>query len=152
MRGDKSGQFYLIAAIILVTIIVSLLSITNYSQKKDNTRIENIGRELEIESEKVFDYDKINGQNEIENFTGEYSYYVGEEIKLYFITGDENALEAYTYENGIKIDLSSESGIIEDKIIFAHEETEYSFDLNKGKNFYFVLSQDIGGEKYVYTN
>ena len=151
IRNSK-GQFYLISAIILVTIIVALVSITNYSGKNDNERIQNLGKELGIEIEKVLDYDEINSQNRIENFTEEYSNFIGDDIDAYFVTGDKDGMEAYTFENDVKVDLSSEVSVVSDEILFVHDEVEYSFKLNQGKNFYFVLSQNIGDENYVYTN
>lgn len=150
LRGVK-GQFYLIAAIILATIIVTLVSITNYSVKKDSSHVENIGKGLETEIEKVIDYDEINGQNKLDNFTAEYSSFA-KDMEIFFIETDGSSTEAYTYIEEVQVDLSSDVNILSDEITFVQDDIEYTFDLNKGKNFYFVITQDIGGEKYVYTN
>ena len=55
-RLKNKAQFYLVSAMILATIIIALISITNFSNKKENNQIENYGKELEIEIEKVYDY------------------------------------------------------------------------------------------------
>ncbi len=151
-RLNKSGQFYLVAAVIVVVIIVGMISITNYAKKSENSNVETFGEEFEIESQKVLDYDSLNGQNKIEDFTEVYSSYLGSKINSSFIVGTEGSLEAYTYLNGEKVDLNSSLTVGSEDIIFVYDEVIYNFELEKGKNFYFVFSQDIGGEKYVYTN
>jgi len=151
-RLKNKAQFYLVSAMILATIIIALISITNFSNKKENNQIENYGKELEIEIEKVYDYDEINNRDSIENFTREYSYYIGKDFDVFFIIADDPEIEAYTFTDDTKVDLSSQASIVGDEIIFSDGNVSYNFELNEGKNFYFVLSQDIGGEKYVYTN
>jgi hypothetical protein len=37
------------------------------------------------------------------------------------------------------------------KIIIAIDDVEYQFDLAAENNFYFVISQEIAGEKHVIT-
>ncbi len=37
------------------------------------------------------------------------------------------------------------------KVIVIIHGVEYVFELEKGENFYFVISQEIGGEKHVVT-
>jgi competence protein ComGC len=151
-RLKNKAQFYLVSAMILATIIIALISITNFSNKKENNQIENYGKELEIEIEKVYDYDEITNHDSIEDFTKEYSYYIGKDFDAFFIIADDPEIEAYTFTDDTKVDLSSQAGIVGDEIIFSDGNVSYNFELNEGKNFYFVLSQDIGGERYVYTN
>lgn len=153
MKGmNKKAQFYLISAVILVILIVGLVSVTNYSAKKGNSYISNYGEELEIESEKVIDYSSLNSDSKLDDFTSQYSNYLGTRADAYFITGSEGNMQAYKYTNNIKTDLSSYLTLTEDKINFELENTTYEFDLNKGQNFYFILSKEIEGENYVYTN
>ena len=42
----KKGQFYLIAAIILATIIIGISVVMNYSKKQDSGNLENLKEEL----------------------------------------------------------------------------------------------------------
>lgn len=147
----KRGQFYLLASAIIAVILVGLISITNYSSKKDLSRVDEFGKNLEIESEKVLDYDSLNSENKIENFSREYSKYIGN-VSAYFIIVDGSEEEAYKFNGETKVDLTTNLTVADNEIIFDAGDTEYSFDLNKGKNFYFILSQKIGDENYVYTN
>jgi len=148
----KKGQFYLVATAIIVVIIVGMISITNYAKKSENSNVETFGEEFEIESQKVLDYDALNGQNKIEDFTEVYSSYLGSKINSSFIYGTEGSIDAFTYIEGEYVDSNSYLSVGSEEITFVYDEVTYIFDLEKGKNFYFVFSQEIGGEKYVYTN
>ncbi len=149
---NKLGQFYLLISAILVVIIVGMISLVNYSMSNKNSKVDRFGDEFEREIEKVLDYDSLNNQNQIENFTASYSDYLGNKINASYIYGTNGSLEAYTYIQGSKIDLSSDLTISSGEILFDYDNSTYRFKLEKGQNFYFVFSQDIGGEKYVYTN
>lgn len=140
------------AAAILVIIIIGMISLINYSINTKNSRVDKFGEEFESESENVLDYDSLNSQNKIENFTAEYSAYLGNRINSSYIYGTNGSLEAYTYVSGIKVDLTSDLTVSANKIYFDYDNSTYEFDLEKGQNFYFVFSQEVGGEKYVYTN
>ena len=49
LAEDRSGQFYLIAAIIIATVLVGIVSITNYSKREPGTGLSDLKEELEIE-------------------------------------------------------------------------------------------------------
>lgn len=147
---NKRGQFYLIAGIIIVGIILGIIVISNYAKKESYSRIEETGKEVEIESQKVLDYRAYSGQDKLSEFGKDYSSYIGEDIEFYFITGDENNIDAYKYLNGYETQLSDPE-IEDDKIIFTLNGEEYEFELKSGENFYFVINQEIKGENYVYT-
>lgn len=150
-KGDTKGQFYLIATIIIVVVIIGFAVITNYSFKKSSSKLEAIGEELKIEGEKVLDYDTVNEPDEFENFAKDYSEYIGDEIDIYFIVGEGTSFEAYEYDGESKNDLSANL-VVGSNIVFTLEEVDYEFDLEQGKNFYFIITQKIRGEKYVVTN
>lgn len=149
---NKRGQFYLIAAVMLIVVIIGLVSIVNYTSSKDDSKVNLYGDKLKIESEKVLDYDLNNGANEIENFTRSYSNYMGSNVNAYFIVGINSSLRAYTYIAGVKLDLTNNLEVSDGKIYFTAEDTEYIFDLNKGQNFYFILYQETDSGNYVYVN
>ncbi len=154
-RFDKKGQFYIVAAMILVIVVSSIVTINNYSSKKEFTKEAELrGKELVIESERVLDYDSANNQENILTFAEGYSNYLEEEADIIFIYGEEGSLDAFTYEDGGYIDLNS--GLVVDNvngtITFTRTNEQYQFNLNRGKNFYFILSKEAGSEKYVYTN
>lgn len=150
-KNNKRGQFYLIATIIIVGLVVALSAALNSATKTNSHDAEEISKELSIESENVLDYDTVNSANEFENFAKDYSAYVGEDKSIYFIIVNGSSKEAYKYSNGIKVDLTDDLVVNSDNIIFTLDKKDYDFKLEKGKNFYFIIIQDKGGERYVFT-
>ncbi len=172
---NKKGQFYLIAAIIIITIIIGFAAIKNYTQKKEVIKLYNLGEELGIESENVLDYGTYNEFNETQtediltNFIEGYASYASEDQNLYFIFGNVEKINVIAYqelateiyvdigegvniiEPGEKEELVPRNGIIH-KVIITIEDLTYEFDLEQGENFYFVISQEIEGEQYVVTS
>lgn len=144
---DKRGQFYLIAAFIIITVVVGFIAVSNYSTSRSFTRIYALKDELTIEAEKVLDYETLTGESVFEDFAANFSNYAGEDIQIYYIIGGLNSIEAYTYmESKKEIINSTDNG---DKIIVTIDKADYKFDSLPGKNFYFIISQDIRGEKYI---
>lgn len=153
-KKNSKGQFYLIATIIIVGLVIGLAVTFNYSTKSNSHEAEEIAKELQIESENVMDYDTLNpGNAQFENFARDYSAYIGKDKDIYFIIVNGGYREAYKYTNGAKIDLSSSLNVNteEKNIQFTLENEIYSFKLNEGKNFYFLVVQKTGGEKYVFS-
>lgn len=175
-RGSKKGQFYLIAAIIISVIIISFITLSNYSKKQEFVRLYDIGEELKIESEKVLDFGTYNGYNQnqvlglMENFSNDYINYVQEGKDSYFLFGNNNQITVVGYsqsdttiyvnagsgENQMNINggeiTSQEFNSTGDNITIKIEDVEHQFELKSGENFYFVISDNIGGEKHVVRN
>jgi hypothetical protein len=150
---NKKGQFYLVATIIIIGLVISLSVMTNYSTKTDSYSIEKVAKELSIEGQKVLDYDSLHSSDsKFGDFSMKYSAYAGEDKDIYFIVVDEsNGIEeAYKYTNGEKVNLSGDL-VVGQNIKFTLDSKEYNFKLEDGENFYFVLVYDKGGERYVYT-
>ena len=145
---NKRGQLYLIAAIIIVGIVVGFVAVSNYSKKQDYIRVYDLGEELEIEGAKVLDYETVTGNSKLSQFGKDYSGYAGGNIEIYFITGDESDMKAHKYVSGVETQAENPE-INEDKIIFEFNGVNYEFDLEDGKNFYFVVSQNVEGEEYI---
>ena len=146
LRGKK-GQFYLIASIIIVGILISLVAIQNYSFEKSVSSLNDLSDELKIEGESVLNYDQRHGQNEFENFAKNYSKYVGDSVEIYFILGDFNSVEVYRYTNGVKEISNSE--LNGDNLDITLYGDLYNFKLNKGDNFHFIMLESKDLEKYV---
>jgi hypothetical protein len=150
LKKSKRGQYYLVAAVIFVVLFSILLSIVNQSKKETNTRIYELQKEMKIESSKVMEYYANTGNDKIEDFTKNYSKYAGYGINIYSITGDLITREVYNYTNGVKgatppYDFDEAQNTLNVTI----EEKLYSFKFESGKNFYFVLTQKNGNEKYI---
>ena len=158
MRGKK-GQFYLLSAIILITLIVGFVTVSNYSSAKPSVKLYDLGEELGIEAQNVIDYGtQTYGENEaemndfLEGFIQDYVDYAGDKKNLYFVFGDPDGVEGLkivAYENLALVDAPpmTTSGVI----VISLDTTDYQFSLEEGQNFYFIISQEIEGEKYVVT-
>ncbi len=157
LEKNKKGQFYLLSAIIIVAIIISFAAVSNYSLKKDNAPFNSLSSNLNAEGEKVLDYEQINGITDysaFDDFAQKYSEYAGSDTKIHFIIGDgENpsGFDAFRYLGSTKIDESSNLSV-GSNIVFGLEGINYKFNLLQGKNFYYIMTQESGGEKNVLTN
>jgi hypothetical protein len=171
---EKRGQFYLIATIIITAIIVGFAAVVNYSEEKTPVKIQELGEELKIESEKILDYCTYNNLDETEmenlliNFIGNYSKY-SEEKDLYFIFGDRSKITVIVYQESgeeIYVDVGDGNELLTmsggtgkkdfnpilNEVTITVKGTEYNFEIKSGENFYFIISQEIEGEQYVVTN
>jgi hypothetical protein len=166
----KRGQFYLVAAIIIIAFVAGFVTISNYSKRKTSIKIYDLGEELGIESQNVLEYGNYNSFDEtemdalLEQFIEDYVAYAGEDKNLYFLFGDANSIKIKPYQEieesvsvgGSDIIITGEKGetmpvVTTDKIVIIIEDIEYHFDLDAEQNFYFVISQEIDGEKHVVT-
>lgn len=145
----KRGQFYLIAALVIASILVGFVTLSNYSDRRTFVRVDNLKEELEIESGRVLDYGILNNDYQIENFTKNFSDYAGEDVDIYYIVGNETSLSAYKHNSsGQTLTTAINNG----KVKVTIEGDDYEFNINPGENFYFIIIQKIGGEKYIATN
>ncbi len=169
-RRGKKGQFYIIAAIIIIAVIVGFAAIRNYAQTgKKRTKIYDLGEELKIETGNVYDYGVYNGtdiDNLIENWAEIYSEYTeSQEIieDWFFVYGNEEEMSAVTFttteagEIGIytgmgRVGVQIQRGRVNRTIIgsihggrvnVTFQNFTYDFELEEGENFFFVIR---GGE------
>lgn len=199
---NRRGQFFLIAAVVIIAVIVSIVTITNYTQKKDVVRLYDLGEELGIESQQVLDYGTYSELNEeemtdlIENFIDNYVSYIGTDKNIYFIFGNKYKINIVGYQEitesvqvcfdvepeesrGTSKGASRPSQIVQEgeckyylnvgetesfikgteedrkvihKVKVIIGDVDYEFPLKYGENFYFVIWQEIGGEKHVVTS
>lgn len=178
MRKDKRGQFYLLGAIVIIIVIIGFAAVSNYAKKRTTSEIYDIKEELGIESGKVLEYGTTPGNIDVtENFTEQYETYAGADKEIYFIFGNiEEGITVITYdEKESEISLVVEGKIgqqvlnpvliketktpyyVEDEGVYkvdikTDEENVYTFELNPGENFYFIISQAIGEEEFVVTS
>ena len=158
MRGKK-GQFYLLAAIIIITLIIGFITLQNYSSRNSSVTLYDLKEELGIESQNVIDYgtyiygdDEAAINNLLENFIEDYVGYAGDNKNLYFIFGDPEGLglQVVAYQNLALID-SPPITTADSTVVITIEDIQYQFSLEAGQNFYFIVSQEIEGEKYIVT-
>ena len=161
----------MIAAIFIISIVAGLAIVSNYLKETSNIKFDHLGKELEIESANVLDYGIKNNENIKElliNFTKDYSKYSIAE-SLYFIFGNQNQITVAGYKKidsgSIFVDvgsgneeLSLNKGEYGSRDFGPAENIEitidgiiYDFTLKSGENFYFIISKEIDGEKYIFT-
>jgi len=164
MRG-KRGQFYILAAVIIISVIIGFTVIRNLARtEKETTRIYDLGEELKLETGSVFDYGIYNEEDTgtlVEDWTKIYYEYAteqeaGEWILIYGNEQEMTALSFSTTSSGevgiitggsAPITLQVEKTIIdkkefsvtEGKIDVTFRNYTYQFNLKPAENFFFLI-------------
>lgn len=152
---NKRGQFYLVISLVIIASVVGLSTVYNLAQETSETKISHVEEELEIESEYVLDYHTNTEEEVLDNFTKEYSDYLGGDTNIIYILENESGdLEVFDYEDSEKNKriYYNMSDIEKGKINVPVNSLNHSFELRDGKDFYFIITKESSGEKYVITN
>lgn len=159
-RLGKKAQFYLIATVIITALVIGFFTVSNYSKTKNNSVINDLGLELELEGENLLNYGTIQGENKtalIEDLISKLSISIEEGIEIYILFGNQTSIDLYTYTpaEGVSSlgDLIVENiNVNDERIRIEIHDEEYYFKLEPGENFYFIIYQDIEGEQHVYIS
>jgi hypothetical protein len=174
---SKRGQFYLVAAIMIVLVLFSLAGITTYSlTKPEQKTFDRISSGLGEESPRIISYGVYSGKNltsVIENFTekdfANYFSLTAEPMNATFVYG--NATNVYVVNfakeqagavctgqscvithiphiNKTSVSITPGKSSVDVQII----GKKYTFELSSEQMFYFVVSSEKEGEKYIETN
>ncbi len=169
---NKRGQVFLISAIIIIGIVISIIKISNEgSAKSEPEAFFDLGKEISFETKRVLDFGAINTSANVSKLASELLNKYSENIAkndVAFIYGDVSNGEIYAYYYnttqitavtifGLSQTINIASGKqIQVTYLSADNEASieiegitYTFDLKQGQNFYFVLSRDDDGEKFV---
>jgi hypothetical protein len=167
---EKRGQFYLVAAIIITVIVMGIAAISNYSIKSEPTNVEALKEQIQTESTKTIDYginkplDQNGMFNLLTDFTQQYINSESRDKNLYFIFGTKTNMTLNGFQNtnnNVLLDnaavtsnsnsafLYSEVPANPNLVILTINQTDYDFNLSDGQNFFFVISQQTGGETDV---
>ncbi len=174
---NKRGQIYLIAAMIIIVIIISLTATANYIITKPKpTRFYDMSKWLGDETYRVIDYSIVKDQGVsgmIQNFTEEYFVpYMDSKDKLtgmLFVYGDYENVRVVDYKEAsigsIKLTIGGTGYAIDvqtprkyESIIPTNNQRDvditignstYNFKLNKGENFIFLIKKCEEKECYV---
>ena len=176
---NKRGQFYLVAAIIIIGIVFGLYSAKNYVKtEKEDVRIYDLSNELKEEGARVVDYGIYNSMVGVksisERFIKEISEeYLGEKVNNILVGyGNEDNIYVKKYEEiisgdislggtSVKVKTKSEilllsEDIIEEKVEDKIEKVtivngglSYGFDLEEGENFFIILEKEVENEKHI---
>jgi hypothetical protein len=172
---NKRGQFYIVTALLIVMVIITLASTTTYAYTKSNPNtIYELGSELNQESIQIIDHGIYTNQNTnqlISDFSNnafaDYFIPKTENIELFLIYGNNLEAKLIKYNTVNKGTISSTMGDIEIKDILIEESTltpqegeieiiikdkTYPFNLKPGENFFFIISNQRGEELFITKN
>ena len=151
----KRGQYFLFAALVLVSIIFSLGSIYNYATTSvQDSKTNSLAEEIKFESFQIINQGFYNNLS-IENITyniKNLSYYYSKENPTYNLTivfGDSSNLEAYTYHFG-----ASNSQVVtqtSNNVTLSLNTISYLFNKTKGYNLFVIVGEENGKERSVAT-
>ena len=172
--NNKRGQFYLIAAIILIAMILSLVTVANKSRTQNLTHISEAAEEISIEAEAIMNYgishdEDLTAMNtRFKEFTENYSPYSNVE-NLYFLYGDQSGIQLGAYRkltpaqifvNGFGRNVINDTDTSTTHIpsgspptiTITIDDLDTSFEIKEGYNFYFILSQgNEETEEYLFS-
>jgi len=172
----KRGQFYLIAAVVIIMIILSLSTVSNYLiTRKTPVKFYDLGEELGEESGRVVDYGVYSEEDIsvlMSNFSDTFAEY-SSETELIFVFGNKSSMSiiAFSSEETGEITIIGDSfsatvgaeteltrsedsfnpGSVGDEINVSIKEKTYDFNLREGENFFFILTKESGEETHVTT-
>jgi len=179
--NNKKGQFYLVAAIIIVLAISGIASVKTYTNIKSEPRkIQDIGSELKEETTRIVDYGVYSKQNLtkiLNNFTdSEFAPYFlkkTENTNIVFIYGDADELYSVQYfpkdtgtiyaslggasaqwsTIGTYVNRTRITDADGDKIVTVTIlNRNFDFEIKENEMFYFLITQEKEGEVYVERN
>jgi len=177
-KMNKKGQFYLVAAIIIVMAISGIASVKTYSSVKSEPRkILDIGSELKEEGSRIVDYgiytsdDLMVLLNQFDEEFAPYFLKKTEQTNIVFIYGNKNELYSVQYNNeltgavfasigGVAPTWGASTVIVDRTLLDSSGESvivkilgkEFEFDLKNNEMFYFIITQEKEGEIYIETN
>ncbi|MFA5953531.1 MAG: hypothetical protein WC812_02985 [Candidatus Pacearchaeota archaeon] len=176
-KRGKGGQFYLVAAMIVIAVIIGISSISNYSNKsKADKEMKNFEQELNTEVEKNLEYISLNSLSDSStknlwiNLTDNYITKLGKNKESIFIFGTKSQITVKGYKlnnsNDLQINvgsgvesLASSEGEFErdfnpsvENVTIIKENIEYVFDLKQGQNFYYLISKEYNSERIIIRN
>jgi hypothetical protein len=181
-KRGKKAQFYILAAAIIIAIIITLASLSNYAYVKEKPKkFYDLSNNLNLEGSNLIKYSLYDNQNIdsiIQNLTLIFSQYIEEtqeNTDLVIITGNLNNItvrvinktdtgNVNVYLGGATPNLvyqGTQSNVLVSTpvdltnnpyISISLNGVTQNFTINPGQNFIFVLTKSEGFERYVNTN
>ena len=173
---NKRGQFFLIAALVIAGIIITLTTI-NISTKTPETKttaVYDLSKEIDYESGSLIDYgifktgDPSTSGVLIDSLIANYSA-ANTDTDLVFIYGSSGGdtltatsyylaptassrWETATFQSFEKEFKQEERSVTNNQVnVTLPDNSTIFFDLNPGENFFIVLRKEVGGETIVAT-
>jgi hypothetical protein len=172
---NRRGQFFLVAAIIIIGIVIVLASSVNSVRVgNDQESFYDLSEEIGFETKQVLDYGVFDVNAEtvdilLLDFLQDYANYIAGEETL-FVYGDSNGVQGLIFMNGdvgnvglitgtagnpsvIEInDITGQKANVIHNLDLVSVEINgivYDFKLKKGENFFFVIIKTEDGERFV---
>lgn len=173
---NKRGQFFLIAALVIIGIMIGLVAVYTTAQTPTKeTMVYDLSNEINFESGQVIDSGVFNDlpenlwHNRVENLTDHYaSSNLGTDFITIYGNRSEMYVLSYISDSSGSVGITSGntpigSSIIhqrrqnasfnpnsEDEItVLIDQEIEYTFDIKPGQTFFVILKKEFQGERYV---
>jgi hypothetical protein len=173
---SKKAQFYLMAAVIIIGIIVVLSGITNYIiTSKNSPKIYDLSEEFKEEGTWVVDYGIYSSDpTAISRLMDNFSIYSEEKDRgseLVFAYGDNSKINVTTFTSiksgEVSLVTGSEKFNVEGNPVKKKNETyfsnpgssvtvrlfdqNYTFQLHQGENFFFVIAKNSTETDEIYV-
>lgn len=171
---NKKGQFFLIAAVVIAGIILTMstINISTKPSQKEQTSLYDLSKEIDYESSQLIDYgvySRSEGEtkNQIGSFISNYSA-ANPDTDILFIYGNQQSLTALTvllYNrtatgnvdiSGAGLEQYQTATVIPNYVVTGNEVVvelgegqTLNFVLQPGENFFIVMKKQIGGETIV---
>jgi hypothetical protein len=168
MLKNKRGQYYLIASIVIVALIISFAVITNsVTKRSEKGRVYELYCQINIDNVKAANFNLAEYGNSYSIYEMTIllndlaQIYPGVENTIYFVpipilTGlnaEEKILKVKAYSYKLGEEELSEINILEliipNKIKITIEGKEYYFDFDETKASYIIIIDEKDGEQYV---
>lgn len=172
---NKRGQFYILAAVIIIGVIIGLgVAVNTAKAKTKPAKFYDMSDEFGKESYKVIDYSIANKEDvdsKIQNFTETYvEDYLKQndpDAEVTFVFGDYDEVRVVNYTKNIgHVSMYIKEKMFAEELVTKKPEynifkpidrevnlniagNNYSFKLNEGQNFLFVLKKCKEEECYV---
>ena len=101
-RKNRRGQFYLVAAIVIITILIGFSVVSNYSRNKEVIQLYDLKQELSIETARVLEYgtyQTAEADEVLSEFAENLADYAGEDKNMYFFFGNFQKVTTVAYQD-----------------------------------------------------
>ncbi len=168
--GNKRGQFYLIAAVVILAIFGGFIAVSNSVSYVQNPHIMDLKSEIISEASAIINYGTYNANttSEINSMLINLSDYYADGVpdgNSYFLFGAKDNITLVarqTYAENVLVNNEEVAGMTAGQtymqsgfspggnwIDIKINETDYNFTVNEGENFYLVVSSFANGQEYT---
>lgn len=167
---NKKAQFYFLAVIIIASIVIGIVAISNTVSSQINPRLDYEKVEIEQERGWVLDYlahEQINDAesiNVLKEFSTNYVNKLGRDKDIIFmiakgtsltVTGYKLSSSDFTINYGSTSSLTTDGSFEESftlsssSITLSTDGQSYSFDVQEGQNFFYFIRYKYSDELYI---